>query len=129
MARTYPKKSNKAARFAQVPRKVLADPDFIQLTHATRLVLVLLAGQFGGFNNGALGLSKSQAEALGVSNKTLYRALDELEAIDVIRQTRAASRVPPRPTMYALTWLAVDDTEHSRKTRTPARLFRRSKWP
>jgi len=129
MVRKHPKKKSGGSRFSMVPCKVLANPDVTGLNHAAFRVLVLLAGQYKGSNNGALGLSKSQAEALGVSNKTLYRSLRALEAIDVIRQTYPASRVPPRPTMYALTWQSLDDTEYSRETRTPARLFRQSKWP
>lgn len=107
-----------------VPLKVLGQSSVIGLSHASFRVLVLLAGQYDGHNNGALGLSKTQAKSQSVSNKTLYKALAKLEEIDVIRETYPASRVPPRPTMYSLTWVKMDDTDWSQATRVPARTFR-----
>ena len=106
------------------PLKVLESPEVRGLSHATFRVLVLLTGQYNGFNNGALALSKTQAEKENISNKTLYKALATLEKLELIEKTYHASRVPPRPTMYALTWLTINDTEWSTETRKPARIFR-----
>ncbi len=111
-------------RFSMMPLKVMADPGVVKLTHATFRVLVTLAGQYNGGNNGALGLTQKQAAARNISNKTLYKALARLEKIDIICITRRASRVPPRPAMFSLTWVSLDNTEYSQETRTPARLFR-----
>lgn len=96
------------------------------LTNAEFRVLVLLVAEFSGYNNGSLGLSKSQAAAQNISNKTLYRSLKSLLGRGLIEQTYPASRVPPRPTMYALTWIPIQDTEWSRSTRTPTHAYR--KW-
>ena len=83
-----------------------------------------MAAQFNGYNNGALGLSKSQAANQNVSNKTLYKALGILEDRGLIEETYPASRVPPRPTMYALTWMSVDDTSWSQSRRIPSHTYR-----
>jgi hypothetical protein len=125
MSRRHPKRKTSSGRFAMVPVSVLEHIAVRTLSHAAFRVLVLLAAAYNGGNNGALGVTAGQAEASGVgSRNTLYRALHELEGRGLIVQTYAASRVPPRPTMWAVTWKAVDDTEWSRKTTTPAHAYR-----
>ena len=107
-----------------LPLTVLDKVAVNTLSHATKWVLVLMAAQYNGYNNGALGLSKSQAAKQNISNKTLYKALATLEERGLIEQTYPASRVPPRPTMYALTWISVDDTSWSQSTRIPSHAYR-----
>jgi len=117
------KKSGK--RFAMVPQCVMESTACINLTHAAFRVLVLLAAEFNGYNNGAIGITASQARQAGIgSDKTLYRSLHELEARMLIATTHPASRVPPRPTMWKLTWLPVDDTQYTSATRTPSHAYR-----
>ncbi len=112
-------------RFARLPVAVLNHIAVTTLTHAAFRVLVLLAAQFGGFNNGALGITAKQATDAGIgSDKTLYRSLRELELRRLVELTYPASRVPPRPTMWALTWLPLDDTRYSQSTRTPSHAYR-----
>ncbi len=124
MSARHPRRKTGAGRFAKLPLTVLDQAAVINLHHAAFRVLVLMAAQFTGYNNGALGLSKSQAAKQNISNKTLYKALATLEARGLIEQTYPASRVPPRPTMYALTWISIDDTEWSRSTRIPTHTYR-----
>lgn len=126
MSRSHPKRKTTAGRFAKLPRTVLATPAVTELTHAAFRVLVLLAAQFNGHNNGALGLSKEQAFNQNISNRTLYRTLRALESHGLIERTYHSSRVPPRPTMFAITWVAVDDTEWSKGSRVATRTF--STW-
>lgn len=112
-------------RFAMVPVAVLEHVAVVTLPHAAFRALVLLAGQFNGHNNGAVGLTKKQAAALGIgSDKTLYQSFRELEGRGLIVQTYPASRVPPRPTMFALTWLPLDDTDYSNATAKPSHAYR-----
>jgi DNA-binding HxlR family transcriptional regulator len=129
VSRRDPKRNRKSGRFAKLPLTVLGHEAVISLTHAQFRVLVLMAAQFNGYNNGALGLSKTQAEKQNITNKTLYKALRILEERGLIERTYPASRVPPRPTMYALTWTPLDDTDWSRATRTPSRTFIEWKAP
>ena len=112
-------------RFARLPVAVLEHITVTTLTHAAFRVLVLLAAQFTGFNNGALGITAKQATNAGIgSNKTLYKSLRELELRRLVELTYPASRVPPRPTMWALTSLPLDDTQYSKSTRTPSHAYR-----
>lgn len=120
-----PRRKTTGGRFARLPLSVLSTPAVTTLDHAAFRVLVLLAAQYYGTNNGALGITWTQAAANGIkSDNTLYAALRELETRGLIEQTYPASRVPPRPTMYAITWVSVDDTEYSRSTRTAAHSYR-----
>jgi hypothetical protein len=97
----------------------------ITLEHAAFRVLVLFAAQYHGGNNGALGITRDQAAQNGIgSNRTLYKSIRELELRGLIDKTYPASRVPPRPAMYALTWEAVDDTAWSRSERLATHAYR-----
>lgn len=125
MSRRHPKRKTSSGRFAMIPVAVLEHVSVRTLSHAAVRVLLLLAAAYNGRNNGAVGVTAEQAATHGVgSRNTLYTALRELEARGLIVQTYPASRVPPRPTMWALTWKAIDDTEWSRATTTPSNAYR-----
>ena len=125
MTGRHPKRKTGGGRFARLPCSVLDTEAVTSLSHAAFRILVLLAAQYHGGNNGALGLTRSQAAVNGiVSNNTLYRALAAIEERGLVEQTYTASRVPPRPTMYALTWMSVDDTTWSTSKRLPTHAYR-----
>ena len=124
MSRRNFKQNKTAGRFAKLPVTVLSTDAVRTLSHAAHRVMVLLAAEYNGGNNGALGLSKTQAAEQGIANRTLYRALRTLETRGLIDREFQSSRVPPRPTMYSLTWVSVDDTKWSRSTRVPAHTYR-----
>ncbi len=125
MTARHPRRKTTAARFAKLPVKVLEHVAVTTLSHATFRIMALLTAQYHGHNNGALGITRSQAAENGIgSDHTVYDALRMLEEHGLIAETYPASRVPPRPTMYALTWVSVDDTSWSRSTRIPAHTYR-----
>lgn len=125
MSRRHPKRKNSNGRFAMIPLVVMQHVAVTSLSHAAFRVLLLLCAAYNGRNNGALGVTAGQAAESGIgSRNTLYRALHEIAARGLIVQTYPASRVPPRPAMWALTWLSVDDTEYSSKTRIPSHAYR-----
>lgn len=112
-------------RFAMLPVDLVMHVSVTTLDHAAFRVLVVLATEYRGKNNGAVGITRAQAKAAGVGGKnTLYRALKNLIDRGLIEITSHASRVPPRPAMYSMAWLPVDDTEHSIRTRTPSHNYR-----
>ena len=115
---------SKSERFARIPKSVLLSEAAKTLRHAPFRILVLLAGEYQGRNNGAIGLTKKAAAEHGIANRTLYAGLKELEARGLIEQTYPASRVPPRPTMYALTWVKIDNTQWTSARRRPANTYR-----
>ncbi len=108
-----------------LPLTVFDTPAVSTLSHAVFRILMLMAAEYNGGNNGALGITRSQAAEKGIgSDHTLYDGLRTLEKRGLIEQTYPASRVPARPAMHALTWISVDDTEWSRSTRIPAHTYR-----
>jgi hypothetical protein len=125
MSRRHPKRKTSSGRFAMIPLAVFQHVAVQTLTHAMFRVLISLAAAFNGHNNGALGVTAAQAkESGGISRATLYGALRELESRGLIEKTFEASRVPPRPTMYALSWLAINDTDYSKATPRPSHAYR-----
>jgi hypothetical protein len=125
MSRRHAKRTSRGGRFARLPLSVLKTPAVTTLSHAEFRVLVLLAAQYTGYNNGDLGITRSQAAEQGIgSDHTLYGALRNLEARGLIDQTYRASRVPPRPAKYAISWESVDDTEWSSSVRLPTHAYR-----
>ena len=105
--------------------RVLATPAVTTLSHAAFRVMALLAAQYRGRNNGNLGLTYGQAANAGIASKnTFYNALRQLEEHGLIERTYPSSRVPARPTMYALAWWPLDDTEYSQSTRLASHAYK-----
>ena len=124
MARRHPKRRAGGGRFVRLPHYLLHSDAMRDLPHSAFRVLVVLTMEFNGKNNGALGLTCDQAQTYGIRSKnTLYRGFEDLERRGLIEQTYPASRVPPRPAMYALTWLPVDETKYTKPTRTSTNAF------
>lgn len=112
-------------RFALVPLSVLKDPAVTTLDASVRWVLIALTGQYSGGNNGRLSLTRAVAREYGIrSVDTLRRGLLKLCERGLIEQTHPGSYVPPTPACYALTWQPLDQTEWTRKTRTPSHAYR-----
>ena len=111
--------------FAHLPCDVLDSQAVATLSHAQFRVLVLMAAQFNGHNNGALGITAKQATDQGIASEhTFYGALRILEERDLIEKTHPASRVPPRPSMYALTWRPLDQTKYTEARRAAMNGFK-----
>ncbi|NMG32365.1 hypothetical protein [Aromatoleum evansii] len=101
-------KNRVGGRFLALPHQVMDCPAFIGLSaHATRLLLDM-ARQFAGTNNGRLLCTLSVMKKRGwCSNDTLSRARKELEAARFIQKTREAW-MPRRAAWYGLCWLPLD---------------------
>lgn len=105
-----------SGRFVMLPHAVIQHRAVITLSPAARWVLVAVAAQFNGKNNGALALPLSTASSFGItSSNTLSRGLHELESRSLIVKTFQGSYSPPLPARYAITWQPFDDTTWSRK--------------
>ena len=118
-------KSISTKRFAMLPVQLILHISVTTLDHGSFRILVLLTAEYRGKNNGAIGLTRDQAKAAGVRGKnTLYKGLKDLIERGLIEITHPASRVPPRPAMYALNWLAIDDTEYTKKSRIATHNYR-----
>lgn len=96
--------------FAHLPVEVLTSPAVRTLPHAAHRVLVALAAQYGGTNNGSLTLTRRTAREYGICDPhVLHDALAELEARGLVIRTRPGTRLPPRAAMYALGWRRIDE--------------------
>lgn len=114
MSKSYAKSKGRAGKsppFVMLPKSMMQSEAFRKLSpHATRLLLVV-AFEFRGANNGSLVVLWETAQQFGFSNKrTFYRALGELEQKGFIEMTKPpVRRGKPSATRWALTWMPINE--------------------
>lgn len=97
-----------AGRFLALPHSLLDCEAFIELSAPATRLLIDLARQYMGTNNGRLLCTLSALKTRGwTSNDTLQRARRELEEAKLIQMTRYAAK-PRRAAWWALCWLPLD---------------------
>lgn len=106
------KKSSRADRdglgFVALPFVVLDCPGFLGLSGPAVRLLIDMARQYSGRNNGRLvACAKAMKPRGWNSNDTLSRARKELEEAGFLVQTRLGMR-PNRAAWFALSWQALD---------------------
>ena len=123
------KRSNSKS-FAGIPRVVMDSPDFINLKSGAVRLLLELAKQFNGRNNGDLTVAHSLLKRRGISSKnTITKATAELIEANMILRTRQGVFLNPggRCALYALTWLPIDECPGKqlevKETLVPPRAF------
>jgi hypothetical protein len=109
-----PKKKRSATRdggrFLALPYTVLDSPAFMNLPAPAVRLLLDVARQYDGNNNGKLLASDKYLSTRGwTSHDTALRARRELELSGLIFETRKGMR-PNRTAWYAVTWLTLDWT-------------------
>lgn len=107
-------KSRKAEKvsFCGIPRRLLELPAYQQLSGTAVKLLVDLAGQYKGSNNGDLTVAFSELSKRGWQSKqTVTRAKRELEEAGLIICTRQGRFASPgaRCALYALAWCPIDE--------------------
>jgi hypothetical protein len=120
-----------AKSFAGIPRIVMDSDDFKQLSGNAVKLLLCLAYQYRGANNGDLTTAFSVLnEKFGFKARgVISRAIRQLLDANLIRQTRSSRFLNPggQCALYALTWLPIDECPGKRlevnPTRTPPRKF------
>lgn len=123
-------RNNAPGGFAGIPRVVMETSDFRQLSYKSQALLMQLAYQYRGSNNGDLTVAFSVLKKRGWKREaTISNAVKELLDAKLILKTRDGRFTNPgaRCALYALTWNAVDECigkelEKS-PTRTPPRKF------
>lgn len=94
--------------FFALPHAVMASPAFRGLSAPAVKMLCDLGGQYRGANNGDLSAAWRIMQPKGWrSRDTLSRAIRELRDAGLIEQTRQGGL--HRCSLYALTWLAIDE--------------------
>lgn len=122
-ARLTGKKGN--APFLHLPHSVLSSRGYLSLDGWSVKLLVDIAGQFKGSNNGDLTAAWSFMQARGWRSKgTLHKALAALLDAGLIEQTRQGGK--NRCSLYAITWRPIDECKGKldvRPTQGPSALY------
>ncbi|MBA3599421.1 MAG: hypothetical protein H0W40_18920 [Methylibium sp.] len=96
------------SRFVALPMVVLDSPGYRQASHTARSLLLDIARQYSGNNNGKLTACAKYLVPLGWrSNDTIVRARRELLDCGLLVETRKGAR-PNKAAWFALSWLALD---------------------
>ena len=119
-----------AGRFVSIPHVVLESSSYINLRPRALKLLLDVALQYDGRNNGNLTVAWSFMEERGWSSKdTLSNAVQDLVEADLILKTRTGRFMNPgaRCDLYAFTWLAINECPGKdlevAPTNTPPRKF------
>lgn len=98
-------------RYALVPEEVLQSQAFKALPHYAVRVLLAIAAQFNGSNNGSLALTAAQGRRYGIDRKHLFAGLELLQLAQFIAKCRQGGMKPLGVTRYAVTWRGIDPGE------------------
>ncbi|KFG94408.1 hypothetical protein GQ56_0126495 [Burkholderia paludis] len=100
--------SRDAGGFVPIPWMVLDSQAYLDLSHPAKALLLEIARQFHGDDNGRMIVTIAHLKPRGwTSNDTIQRAKQELLDAGLIYET-AKGRRPNRASWYALTWLSLD---------------------
>lgn len=100
--------SRDGLRFAALPFVLLDSPAYLALSFSARALLVDLARQYSGSNNGRLVVCDKALRPRGWTSKaTIHKAKDELLAMGFLCLTRQGKK-PNLASWFALTWQALD---------------------
>ena len=130
-------KHKQKASFAGIPRLVMECPDYINLNGSAVKLLIEMACQFKGGNNGDLCPAWTLMKVRGFCSKTtLSKAIKELLKAEMILLTRQGHFIKNKASLYALTWESIDEclSKHldESPTRIPSRNFsleQQQGWP
>jgi len=93
--------------FLALPHSVLRAPNFVALSPAAVKLLVDIAVQYNGSNNGDLAATWNAMTVRGwKSRQSLSKALAELRHYGFLELTRQGGM--HKPSLYALTWVGID---------------------
>lgn len=96
------------APFLNIPKEVLRSEAYLSLGGWQVKLLVDIASQFNGKNNGDLTAAWTLMKERGWNSQgTLNKALKDLREAGLIQETRSGGR--HRCTLYAVTWRGIDE--------------------
>jgi len=101
-----------------LPKRLLLSREYAALRNGARALLIDVAAQYNGYNNGALTAAWKPMQDRGWKSKRgLYRARDELLETGFLVITHYQRSTSRRPIYYAITWEGIDETKHTRDQR------------
>jgi hypothetical protein len=89
-----------------IPLTLLHHPNFARLSPHGHKLIMDLARQYTGFNNGYLCASFSLLEDKGWASETLWRSTRECEHYGLLQRTQQGGR--NKPNLHAFTWRRID---------------------
>lgn len=97
--------------FAALPVEVMDSDAFRWIPSFSVRVLIALAAQYWGKNNGGLELTLKEAARFGIKRSALYAGLRLLAVAGLIKKTVIERRSSGKgvPAKYALTWRPIDE--------------------
>lgn len=100
--------------YLSLPHAVLDSDSYRQLRGAATKLLIMIASQYRGSNNGDLCAPFSYVKNWGIgSEATLSKAIKELMEANLIVRTRQPTRDRKNPhgqcSLYAVTWQPIDE--------------------
>lgn len=105
---SYSKKSRDPGGFVAIPWAVLDSPAYLGLTPYAKTLLLDIARQYSGSNNGALRCGRAYMQPRGwTSMDMLTKAKRELLDAGLIFETVKGAR-PNKASWYAMTWQSLD---------------------
>ena len=115
--------------FLRLPKDVWSHPKFVLLPAPSVKLLLDIAGQYNGKNNGDLHAAWSlmMKDRGWKSKDTLHRALGELMKSGLLIRTRQGKRYGGThfPSLYAVAWEAIDTSDkHDMATVTAPNTFK-----
>lgn len=106
--RRYRSSNRDAGGFSAIPWAVLDSPAYQGLSHPARSLLMEIARQFHGDDNGRMIVTHGYLKPRGWNSKdVITRAKNELLDAELIFETCKGQR-PSKAAWYALTWLSLD---------------------
>lgn len=110
MSRRHPRRRMSGKHFAQIPVEVLTSDAFASLPNYAVRVLLAIAAQYRGNNNGDLAMTRATARTFGVASQDhLVGSLALLQERGLIQKTRQGGKKPLGPTLYCITWQPIDE--------------------
>jgi len=104
----YSKSSRDAGGFIALPWQVVDSPAYQDLSPYGKALLIDIARQYTGSNNGALRCGRAYMQPRGwTSMDMLTKAKRELLEAGLLYETVKGAR-PNKASWYALTWLSLD---------------------
>jgi len=92
-----------------LPHAVLHSRKYVALSYSGRALLIDVAGQYNGKNNGDLSITWTVMKSKGwKSEATLNKAKQEILAAGFVAETRKGQR-PNLCSLYGITWQPLDE--------------------
>lgn len=111
MAKPKPRGGRDGGQFLAIPHVVLESPGWRQAGHTARSLLIDIALQYSGKNNGRLVATLEHLSKRGWNSPAvLGQARKELIACGLLVEVRKGG-FPSKSAWHALSWLALDQTD------------------